>query len=88
MAKQTSKRIRSAEEEDIVRRLCQRDDSDRYTVEELALVLRKTEDWVRDHAAKRRRPYLPCEKPDGVKGYTFPVGEIKKFLAGLLQNAA
>jgi predicted DNA-binding transcriptional regulator AlpA len=30
------------------------------TAREVAQILRMSDAWVRDHATKRRRPFLPC----------------------------
>jgi hypothetical protein len=54
------------------------------TVEEVAAWLRVKPSWVTAHAARRRRPYLPCFKAGRYP--RFLRSAILKFVAELSQN--
>jgi hypothetical protein len=68
----------------VMRQVCARHDDDTLTVDEVALLLRKTRSWVVEHAARRRRPYLPAEKMG--KSFSFRWGTLKAWRKSLEHN--
>lgn len=52
-------------------------EEDILTVEEVAVMLRVSQHWVRAHASKNRRPYLP----------SFKAGKYVRFRRGSVRDA-
>jgi predicted transcriptional regulator of viral defense system len=52
-------------------------EEDILTVDEVAIMLRVSKLWVRDHASKNRRPYLP----------SFKAGKYVRFRRGSVRDA-
>ncbi len=57
------------------------------TVHDIAKWFGRSERWVRDHAAGRRRPYIPCIKM-GSRDFRFKESEIEEWLGTLKKKYA